>query len=296
MLQIDALSEAIMRFAIRSILVLAFVIAYLTTAVRAESPRHGDARNSFLCTSFWGEVVFAPSSQSDCGFWCHLVDNIPEIIKTTIQGNWLGMMALVIIVTTVVVVVLSPRDPNVRKKIVYIFLIAAILLVGAAFHEAVRQQDRLDISHPVVAQAATSTPNSSPPSEGVNSSRVVEQGSPQSTHQEAPPPAHQNWCSEDPETKIPYSREIVFKPGDPPYKTGKVRGGDANTPGSEWIFNWTAPGPVYSVTARQTGWWEQIDSCSAEGSVAHCEGWINGGNAPIIVTVKWKQPCAAASP
>jgi hypothetical protein len=226
-------------------------------------------------------LAFFIVTESNSGFWAELAKNLPEVISR-VKDNWIGLIALVLILTTFVIVFIAP--PAERKRIVYIFLVGAILLISSAFYEGVRQQEHLNAA-PVVVATAT-VPESKPQGPTAKSTQN-DHPSPK----ESVPPPHQNWCSEDPDTKIPYSRDISFGPGD--HLTGRRRGGDANTPGSEWIFQWTAPGPVYSVTARQTGWWEQIDSCSAEGTVAHCEGWINGGNAPIIMTVKWKQPCAA---
>jgi hypothetical protein len=223
--------------------------------------------------------------EATSGFWAELAKNLPEVISR-VKDNWIGLIALVVIVTTVLIVLIAP--PTERKRIVYIFLIGAMMLIASAFYEGVRQQDRLNAAQAVVAPAPV--PESKPQT-AKSTAKLERNGQP--SHKESLSPSHQNWCSEDPDTKIPFSRDISFGPGD--HQTGRRRGGDTNTPGSEWIFEWTAPGPVYSVSARQTGWWEQIDSCSAQGNIAHCEGWINGGNAPIIMTVKWKQPCAADS-
>ena len=237
-------------------------------------------------------ALIEPNTESNCDFWCQLAKNIPETIKVTVTGHMTGVMALVIVMTTLVVLILTPPDAKTRARVVYVFLFAGILFVVGAFRVAGSQQDRLIASQPVSAQQnpqlkpqESSAQKPSSPSEN-----------PQPQSREPKPTTRQEWCAEDPDTKIPYSNDITFRPGDPPYRTGRTRGGDANTPGSEWVFNWTAPGPVYAVTAKQTGWWEQIDSCSANGNVAHCEGWINGGNAPIIVTAKWKQPCTVGAP
>lgn len=227
-------------------------------------------------------LVAAVANEPTSDFFSEMAKNLPELISR-IKDNWLGLIALVLLLTTFVIWAIVPQTE--RKRFSYIFLVGAMLLIASAFYEAVQQQNRLN-SPPVVAQAAAP--------QRVQPAAKPEQ-SEKPSHQEDTHPAPQQWCSEDPNTRIPYSQDISFRPGDPPYKTGRVRGGDSNTPGSEWIFNWTAPGPVYSVTARQTGWWEQIDFCTAQGNVAHCEGWINGGNAPIIVTAKWKQPCPAES-
>jgi hypothetical protein len=213
------------------------------------------------------------------GFFSELVKNLPEIISR-VKDNWLGLIALVLVLTAIVTMVIAPQAE--RKRIVYLILVGAILLVASAFHEAVRQQERLDKA-PVVESPAKDAIIKPATSEPAASKTPCESAS------QASAATHQHWCSEDPDTKIPFSRDISFGPGE--HLTGRRRGGDSNTPGSEWVIDWTAPGPVYSVSARQTGWWEQIDSCSANGLVAHCEGWINGGNAPIIMTVKWKQPC-----
>jgi len=227
-------------------------------------------------------AIDSATTEPTSDFLAEMAKNLPELISR-IKDNWLGLIALVLILTTFVIWAIVPQTE--RKRFSYIFLVGAMLLIASAFYEAVQQQNRLN-SPPAVAQAA-SPPKPQP-------AATQEQGE-KAPHQEDTHPTHQQWCSEDPNTKIPYSQDVPFRPGDPPYKTGRVRGGDSNTPGSEWIFNWPAPGPVYGVTARQTGWWEQIDFCTAQGNVAHCEGWINGGNAPIIVTVKWKQPCPAES-
>jgi hypothetical protein len=213
------------------------------------------------------------------GFFSELVKNLPEIISR-VKDNWLGLIALVLVLTAIVTVVIAPQTE--RKRIVYLILIGAILLVASAFHEAVRQQERLDKAPVVESAPKEVNPKPAAPASKAPSESSVDQ--PTTT-------THQRWCSEDPDTKIPFSRDISFAPGE--HLTGRRRGGDSNTPGSEWVIDWPAPGPVYSVSARQTGWCEQIDSCSSNGSVAHCEGWINGGNAPIIMTVKWKLPCAA---
>jgi hypothetical protein len=227
-------------------------------------------------------VVATAAKGPTSDFFSEMAKNLPELISR-IKDNWLGLIALVLILTTFVIWAIVPQTE--RKRFSYIFVVGAMLLIASAFYEAVQQQNRLD-SPPAVAQAASPQK----PQPAANPEQTEKPPHHEDTH-----PAQQQWCPEDPNTKIAYSQDIAFRPGDPPYKTGRVRGGDSNTPGSEWIFNWTAPGPVYSVTARQTGWWEQIDFCTAQGNVAHCEGWINGGNAPIIATAKWKQPCPAVS-
>jgi hypothetical protein len=97
------------------------------------------------------------------------------------------------------------------------------------------------------------------------------------------------YCREDPRTHIPYQSEQTFLPAN--HLSGKQCGGDSNTPGSCWIIDWQLPGPVCSVEGRKTGGWEEIYFCESRGMSAHCEGWINGGNAPIIIKAYYELPC-----
>ena len=76
--------------------------------------------------------------------------NLPEIISR-VKDNWLGLIALVLVLTAIVTMVIAPQAE--RKRIVYLILVGAILLVASAFHEAVRQQERLDKA-PVVESPA----------------------------------------------------------------------------------------------------------------------------------------------
>ena len=102
-----------------------------------------------------------------------------------------------------------------------------------------------------------------------------------------------SYCIADPTTHIPYELRIVFAPGS--FLTGKPEGGDSNTPGSQFLWKWSAPGPVWAVEPiDRVGPWERINYCQAEipdSNVATCEGWINGGNAGMSVVVRWEQVC-----
>jgi WD40 repeat protein len=92
----------------------------------------------------------------------------------------------------------------------------------------------------------------------------------------------------------PAQRQISFTPAQ--HLTGRILGGDQNTPGNEWLFRWAAPYPVTTVTCKQTGQWEEILTQKVDDSdskMAICQGWINGGNAPITMTVEWNEPCAS---
>lgn len=109
-------------------------------------------------------------------------------------------------------------------------------------------------------------------------------------NKETPPATVQkSYCKSDPDTGIDYSRAWSFRPSTA--LTERLMGGDGNTPVSKWVQSWTAPGPVYEVTAEPTGGWERVDHCEREGNVATCEGRINGGDSPINMHVKWVQLC-----
>jgi len=67
-----------------------------------------------------------------------------------------------------------------------------------------------------------------------------------------------------------------------------------NTPYDRWNLSLEAPGPVYEVRCEPLGTNEfnevkgdargQIDS-----NTARCSGWINGGDGPIRMTVRYRQ-------
>ena len=56
-------------------------------------------------------------------------------------------------------------------------------------------------------------------------------------------------------------------------------------------FEETVNGPVSAVTYRLTGGYMRVDSCTYTGNKVHCEGWINGGDATVILIVDWREPC-----
>jgi hypothetical protein len=93
----------------------------------------------------------------------------------------------------------------------------------------------------------------------------------------------------DPQTGALYQKVISFDKFDH-VNPNKVRGGDSKTPGREVIIEWTAPGPVTSVTGKCLVGWCEIESCNYHEDIAHCEGWTNDGNRGTInMTVHWVQ-------
>jgi len=67
-----------------------------------------------------------------------------------------------------------------------------------------------------------------------------------------------------------------------------------NTPYDHWELKLEAPGPVTSVTCQPRGSNEfnQVKGDTTgeiDGHTAICKGWINGGDAPIHITVYYAQ-------
>src|ERR1035438_9453935 len=66
-----------------------------------------------------------------------------------------------------------------------------------------------------------------------------------------------------------------------------------NTPYDQWNLSLEAPGPVYDVTCVPTGSNEfnEVKGNTKgvpDGNLGRCSGWINGGDAPIRMTVLYK--------
>ena len=85
------------------------------------------------------------------------------------------------------------------------------------------------------------------------------------------------------------------------FKRTQLRVGGDNTPYDQWNLIVEAPGPVTDVSCKQTGP-NQFEYMAAfggpkrnpwpgdhYGNVAICRGWINGGEAPVIVTVTYQK-------
>jgi len=83
------------------------------------------------------------------------------------------------------------------------------------------------------------------------------------------------------------------------FKRTQLHVGEDHTPYDQWNLIVEAPGPVKSVTCQITGT-NQFEYMAAfggpkrnpfpgdhYGNVAICRGWINGGEAPVIVTVTY---------
>jgi hypothetical protein len=75
-------------------------------------------------------------------------------------------------------------------------------------------------------------------------------------------------------------------------KTQMTIGGD-NTPFDHWDLSVKAPGAVYDVLCQTTGSNEFNEvkgdqTGTPEGDWGRCQGWINGGDAPISITARYK--------
>lgn len=113
---------------------------------------------------------------------------------------------------------------------------------------------------------------------------------------ESPAKPVEKYFDEDPVTHQPFEKIISFDKFDH-VNPNKVRGGDSNTPGREVRISWTAPGPVTSVSGHCLVGWCVIESCSADGNTANCEGWTNDGNhGTINMDVKWSELRPVAGP
>jgi hypothetical protein len=67
-----------------------------------------------------------------------------------------------------------------------------------------------------------------------------------------------------------------------------------NTPYDRWNLSLEAPGPVYDVQCQPTGSNEFNEikgdtKGQSDSNIARCSGWINGGDAEIKMTVRYKQ-------
>jgi hypothetical protein len=67
-----------------------------------------------------------------------------------------------------------------------------------------------------------------------------------------------------------------------------------NTPYDRWNLLLEAPGPVYDVLCEPLGTHEFNEvkgdaRGQGESNIARCSGWINGGDGPIRMTVKYRQ-------
>jgi hypothetical protein len=67
-----------------------------------------------------------------------------------------------------------------------------------------------------------------------------------------------------------------------------------NTPYDRWNISLEAPGPVYEVKCEPTGPHEFTEvkgytKGTSDSNIARCSGWINGGDAPIRMTVLYLQ-------
>ena len=122
---------------------------------------------------------------------------------------------------------------------------------------------------------------------------VVQQSPARSVRQPVPPstnPVPVHYEDHDICTGVQYQRTLSYDKMEH-VNPDKVRGGDSNTPGREIVINWSAPGPVRSVSGKCLVGWCVIESCRYTGNVAHCEGWTNDGNhGTINMDVTWVQP------
>jgi len=205
--------------------------------------------------------------------------DLAKIIDKASQ-SLLGIAALVILVLAGLAYFMyrHERNPIIRFSVFSMIFLAACFYLTAIFN--VEKTIALNIK-PVTYRGQPELPEPSASSGETPSQVKPRQG------QEI---KETKYCKADPATGVSYERQWSIRPSQ--YLTGKRRGGDSNTPGSEWINSWEAPGPVYEVSASPTGGWERVDLCSREGNNAKCEGWINGGDAAINMLVRWVQPCS----
>lgn len=111
----------------------------------------------------------------------------------------------------------------------------------------------------------------------------------------------QKLCSEDPVSGEPYARVVRFAPKE--FLEGSRTGIDVSAHSrdsgqlQEWTYTVEMPGPVTVVTANPVGALVTIDSCDTTGSRVICRGKLSGNTAtPIILNIRWQQPCEGKSP
>jgi hypothetical protein len=118
---------------------------------------------------------------------------------------------------------------------------------------------------------------------------VVQQNSAQGNRPVDPKRKSIRYEDHDVCTNVKYTKTLSFDKFEH-VNPNKVRGGDSHTPGREVVVEWTAPGPVTSVSGKCLVGGCVIESCSPAGNVAHCEGWTNDGNhGTINMDVAWVQ-------
>jgi hypothetical protein len=103
----------------------------------------------------------------------------------------------------------------------------------------------------------------------------------------------QKLCSSDPGTGMPYAEEISFSPRK--YLTGRTVGQGAYE-AEEWKFTKQMPGVITVVTANAEGPFVTVDSCNSEWETVIYTGKLNTSEpTPVVLRVKWQQPCEDTS-